>query len=106
MDAGYKQIVYNYGLIESFASYETEVLFATGHSRRLPPEILRRALMRLTQLDAATEIEDLRQPPSNRLERLSGDRLGQWSIRINDRWRICFCFMAGNAHEVAIIDYH
>jgi proteic killer suppression protein len=62
--------------------------------------------MRLTQLEAATEIEDLRQPPSNRLERLSGDRLGQWSIRINVRWRICFRFMAGNAHDVTIIDYH
>jgi proteic killer suppression protein len=93
-------------VIESFASHETEVLFATGQSRRLPPEILRRAKMRLTQLEAATEIEDLRQPPSNRLERLSGDRLGQWSIRINDRWRICFRFMAGNAHDVTIIDYH
>ena len=93
-------------MIESFASHETEVLFATGQSRRLPPEILRRAKMRLTQLEAATEIEDLRQPPSNRLERLSGDRLGQWSIRINDRWRICFRFMAGNAHDVTIIDYH
>jgi proteic killer suppression protein len=93
-------------VIESFASHEIEVLFATGQSRRLPPEILRRAKMRLTQLEAATEIEDLRQPPSNRLERLSGDRLGQWSIRINDRWRICFRFMAGNAHDVTIIDYH
>jgi len=93
-------------VIESFASHETEVLFATGQSRRLPPEILRIAKMRLTQLEAATEIEDLRQPPSNRLERLSGDRLGQWSIRINDRWRICFRFMAGNAHDVTIIDYH
>ena len=93
-------------MIESFACYETEALFATGLSRRLPPEILRRAKMRLTQLEAATEIEDLRQPPSNRLERLSGDRLGQWSIRINVRWRICFRFMAGNAHDVTIIDYH
>jgi len=93
-------------VIESFACHETEALFATGQSRRLPPEILRRATMRLTQLDAASEIEDLRQPPSNRLERLSGDKLGQWSIRVNDRWRICFRFMSGNAHDVTIIDYH
>lgn len=62
--------------------------------------------MRLTQLDAATEVDDLRQPPSNRLERLSGERLGQWSIRINDRWRVCFRFEHGHAQDVEIIDYH
>ena len=62
--------------------------------------------MRLMQLDAATDVDDLRQPPSNRLERLSGDRFGQWSIRINDRWRICFRFESGNAQDVEIIDYH
>lgn len=74
-------------MIESFASTETEHLFTTGKSRRLPPDILRRAVMRLTQLDAATALEDLRLPPSNRLEALSGDRAGQWSIRINGQWR-------------------
>ncbi len=62
--------------------------------------------MRLTQLDAATDVDDLRQPPSNRLERLSGERLGQWSIRINDRWRVCFRFEHGHAQDVEIIDYH
>ena len=62
--------------------------------------------MRLTQLDAATKVDDLRQPPSNRLERLSGERLGQWSIRINDRWRVCFRFEHGHAQDVEIIDYH
>ena len=93
-------------MIESFADVETQSLFATGKSRRLPPEILRRAVMRLTQLDAATDADDLRQPPSNRLESLSGDRLGQWSIRINDRWRVCFRFERGNAQDVEIIDYH
>ena len=93
-------------MIESFASAETQSFFATGKSRRLPPDILRRASMRLTQLDAATDVDDLRQPPSNRLERLSGDRIGQWSIRINDRWRICFRFESGNAQDVEIIDYH
>lgn len=85
---------------------ETQNLFATGKSRRLPPDILRRAVMRLTQLEAATDVDDLRQPPSNRLERLSGERLGQWSIRINDRWRVCFRFERGNAQDVEIIDYH
>ena len=93
-------------MIESFASLETERLFATGKSRRLPPEILRRAVMRLTQLDAATVVDDLRQPPSNRLEALSGDLAGKWSIRINDRWRLCFRFERGNALDVEIVDYH
>lgn len=93
-------------MIESFASAETERLFATGKSRRLPPDILRRTVMRLTQLDAATVVEDLRQPPSNRLEALSGELAGQWSIRINDRWRVCFRFERGNAQDVEIVDYH
>lgn len=93
-------------MIESFASTETERLFATGKSRRLPPDILKRAVMRLTQLDAAAEVDDLRVPPSNRLEALSGDLTGKWSIRINDRWRLCFRFERGNAFDVEIVDYH
>ena len=93
-------------MIESFASAETERLFATGKSRRLPPDILRRAVMRLTQLDAATVIDDLRLPPSNRLEALLGSRAGQWSIRINEQWRVCFRFERGNAQDVEIVDYH
>jgi len=93
-------------MIESFASSETESLFATGKSRRLPPEILKRAVMRLTQLHAATDVEDLRIPPSNRLEALTGDLIGKWSVRINDRWRLCFRFMNGHACEVEIVDYH
>ncbi len=62
--------------------------------------------MRLVQLHAATSLADLRFPPSNRLEALRGDREGQWSLRINDQWRICFRFEAGHAYEVEIIDYH
>ena len=93
-------------MIENFANPETERLFLTGKSRRLPPDILRRAVMRLTQLDAAVDVEDLRQPPSNRLEALLGQLQGQWSIRINDRWRVCFRFERGNAQEVEIVDYH
>ena len=93
-------------MIESFADAETERLFATGKSRRLPPEILRLAILRLTQMDAATVLEDLRQPPSNRLEALSGNRVGQWSIRINDQWRVCFLFKSGDAFDVEIVDYH
>ena len=93
-------------MIESFASAETQRLFATGKSRRLPPDILRRAVMRLTQLDAATVLEDLRQPPSNRLEALAGNRVGHWRVRINDQWRLCFRFERGNAQDVEIVDYH
>ena len=93
-------------MIESFASAETERLFATGKSRRLPPDILRRAVMRLTQLDATTTIDDLRLPPSNRLEALLGSRAGQWSVRINEQWRMCFRFERGNAQNVEIVDYH
>ena len=93
-------------MIRSFASAETERLFATGKSRRLPPEIRERAARRLTQLNAATSLNDLRSPPSNRLEALKHDRKGQWSIGINDQWRICFRFSDGDAFEVEIVDYH
>jgi proteic killer suppression protein len=62
--------------------------------------------MRLTQLDAATRLDDLRLPPSNRLETLKGDRIGQWSIRINDQWRICFRSEEGDAFDVQLVDYH
>jgi proteic killer suppression protein len=93
-------------IIKSFVSAETERLFATGKSRRLPPDILKRAVMRLMQLDAAVEVDDLHVPPSNRLEALGGDLAGKWSIRINDRWRLCFRFDRGNAFDVEIVDYH
>lgn len=62
--------------------------------------------MRLTQLDAVTRVDDLRSPPSNRLEQLKGERKGQWSIRINDQWRICLRFANGDAFDVEIVDYH
>lgn len=101
-----KQIVYFVCMIQSFANAETESFFATGKSRRLPSEILKRAAMRLTQLDAALQVDDLRIPPSNQLEKLAGDRLGQWSIRINAQWRVCFRFEGGDAFEVEIVDYH
>lgn len=93
-------------MIQSFASSETERFFATGKSRRLPQDILKRAAMRLTQLDGAVSLDDLRMPPSNRLEALSRDRAGQWSIRINDQWRICFRFENGDVFDVEIVDYH
>jgi proteic killer suppression protein len=77
-----------------------------GKSRRLPTEIIKRAAMRLNQLHAAIEINDLRSPPSNHLEALSGDRAGQWSIRINQQWRVCFKFENSDAFNVEIVDYH
>ena len=72
----------------------------------MPTEIRERAAMRLRQLDAATALGDLRFPPSNRLEALSGKRSGSYSIRINEQWRICFTFEDGHANEVEIVDYH
>ncbi len=93
-------------MIKSFASRETAKVFNREHSRRIPRDIQTRALMRLMQIDAATRIEDLRLPPSNHLEALKHDRKGQWSVRINDQWRVCFCFDASDAFDVEIVDYH
>lgn len=93
-------------VIRTFGDGETERFYTEGRSRRLPPEIQRRAAMRLLQLNAAIRIEDLRLPPSNRLEPLRGDRAGQWSIRINAQWRVCFRFENGDALDVEIVDYH
>jgi proteic killer suppression protein len=93
-------------MIESFACEETRKLFEAGKSRRFPAEILKRAVMRLTQLHAAESIEDLRFPSSNLLEPLSGDLKGVWSIRINMQWRLCFRFDGGTALDVEIVDYH
>ena len=93
-------------MIRSYADAETERFFATGKSRRLPQDILKRAAMRLTQLNAALRLDDLRLPPSNRLEALRGDRAGQHSIRINDQWRVYFRFEGGDAFDVEIADYH
>ena len=93
-------------MIRTFADSETERLFTTGTSKRFPPDVLKRAVKRLTQLDAAAVLDDLRMPPSNRMESLKGDRAGQWSIRINDQWRLCFRFEKGEAYDVEIADYH
>jgi proteic killer suppression protein len=93
-------------VIRSFASAETERFYMTGKSRRVPTEIRVRVAMRLTQVNAATRVEDLRLPPSNQFESLKGTRKGQWSIRVNDRWRVCFRFDKGDAFDVEIVDYH
>ena len=93
-------------MIRSFADKETETLFRTGKSRRLPPDILRLAVLRLNQLEHAMDINELRFPPANRLEALHGDRNGQWSIRVNSQWRVCFRFIDGDAFDVQLTDYH
>ena len=81
-------------------------MFRRERSRRFPSDVLRRALRKLLLLDAADSLDDLRIPPGNRLERLSGTRRGQYSIRINDQWRICFRWSRGDAYDVEITDYH
>jgi len=103
-DGLYKQFGDN--MIRSFADPATEAFYTKGRSACIPSQIRRRAAMRLGQLNAATRIDDLRMPPSNRLERLKGDRAGQWSVRINDQWRLCFRFEDGDAFAVEIVDYH
>jgi toxin HigB-1 len=94
-------------MIISFACKKTETIFLGTVSKKLPGDIQRTALRKLLIIEAAISIEDLRIPPGNRLEKLSGDRDGQYSIRINDRWRICFNWTdEGNAQDVEIVDYH
>lgn len=81
-------------------------MFANEKVRRLPSNILQVTRRKLAQLHNIASIEELRVPPGNRIEKLSGDRDGSWSIRINDQWRICFRFEAGDAYDVEIVDYH
>ena len=77
-------------MIKSFADKQTQILYTTGHSKRLPADLLARAVRRIEYIDLATTIDDLNVPPSNRLHTLKGDRIGQHAIAINDQWRICF----------------
>jgi proteic killer suppression protein len=93
-------------LIKSFGKGLTTRLFARESARKLPASVQRAALRRLLILDAAQRLADLRVPPGNRLERLRGERAGQHSIRVNDRWRICFRWRGGDAYDVEIVDYH
>ena len=93
-------------MIRSFESKEAEKLFSRVRSTKLPGDIQRVALRKLRMLHRAKTIADLRVPPANRLERLSGDRAGQYSIRINDQWRICFRWEEAGAEDVEIVDYH
>lgn len=93
-------------MIESFRDRDTERLFNRTPIRKFSPSVQRVALRKLWALDASESLEDLRVPPGNRLEKLRGDRAGQHSIRVNEQWRICFRWIAGNAHDVEIVDYH
>ena len=93
-------------MIKSFAGKQTAAIFAGYEVRRLPKAIQAGARRKLIFIDSAAGLESLRVPPGNRLERLKGDRAGQWSIRINNQWRICFRWQDGHAWDVEIVDYH
>ena len=93
-------------MIKSFGNRETEKIFNQIFSAKLPRDIQKTALRKLIMIDNAAALSDLRVPPGNRLEALNDDREGQYSIRINDRYRICFVFSNGDFHNVEIVDYH
>jgi len=93
-------------MIVSFRDDATATVWSGQQSRRLPPDIQATALRKLRLLNNARKLDDLRAPPANRLEALKGERRGQYSIRINDQWRICFVWSESNAHQVEIVDYH
>jgi len=93
-------------MIRSFRDRDTERLAQRERVKKWSPELQKAALRKLRMIDAAEEVRDLRVLPGNRLERLKGDRAGQYSIRINDQWRVCFRWERGNAYDVEIVDYH
>ena len=93
-------------MIESFASDETQKIFFGSVSTKLPKDIQRTARRKLIYLDDAEDLQDLLAPPGNHLEKLKGNRSGQYSIRINDQWRICFVWVDNKARNVEIVDYH
>ncbi len=93
-------------MIKTFADKETQDLYVKGKSKRLPSDLIRRAVRRLEYIHLAKTLNDLHVPPSNRLHALKDDREGQFSISINNQWRICFRFVDGDAYEVEVTDYH
>ena len=93
-------------MIKTFADRDTQELYGIGKSKRFPPEIWKRATRKLEYLDLATGLDDLKVPPSNRFHALERDRKGQFSISVNDQWRICFRFVDGDAYDVELTDYH
>ncbi len=93
-------------MIRSFADRETELVWQGIRSKRLPQDVQRAALRKLQMIEAAEIVDDLQEPPGNRLEALKGKRKGQWSVRINNQWRICFRWVNEHAEDVEITDYH
>ena len=93
-------------MIKTFTDRRTQELYATGNAKRFPTDVAKRAARKLEYVDLATRLDDLKVSPGNRLHALEGDRKGQHSISINDRWRICFRFVAGDAYDVEVCDYH
>jgi proteic killer suppression protein len=93
-------------MIQSFNCKETARIFESGFSRKFPETILKSAIIRLAMLNRSGKLDDLKVPPSNHLEKLHGDREGQFSIRINDKYRVCFRWQENNAYDVEIVDYH
>jgi toxin HigB-1 len=97
---------YNSLMIKTFADKHTRDIFELGKSKRFSSDMISRIIRRLEYIDLAATVEDLKIPPSNRFHALIGDRRGQYSISINDQWRICFRFINGDAYNVEITDYH
>ena len=93
-------------MIQSLKCKETSKVFEIGFSRKFPASIMKSAIIRLAMLNRSGKLDDLKAPPSNHLEKLSGDREGQYSIRINEKYRVCFRWQGNNAHDVEIVDYH
>jgi len=93
-------------VIKTFKDAETEKIYQRERSRKLPPDIQQAALRKLRMVNNSINLNDLRVPPANRLEKLSGNRAGQYSVRINDQWRICFEWRGSDAFNVEITDYH
>ncbi|WP_242856497.1 type II toxin-antitoxin system RelE/ParE family toxin [Butyrivibrio sp. AE2032] len=106
MAAVYTLSVYNIAIIKHFADKETEKVFNQVFSKKLPQSIQYVALRKLILIDNAASLDDLKVPPGNRLEALTGDREGQYSIRINDQYRICFIWNGSDFKDVEIVDYH
>lgn len=96
----------SFSVIRSFKDADTQLLWETGKSRRIPANIRKSALKKLLVLHWATSLADLAVPPGNHLESLSGDRKGQHAIRVNDQFRVCFMWLERDAHDVEVVDYH
>jgi len=93
-------------MIKTFADRRTHELYTTGKARRFLADVAKRAVRKLEYVDLAARLDDLKVPPGNRLHALEGNRKGQYSISINDQWRICFRFVEGDAYDVEVCDYH